>query len=199
MENINIVFNIDRNFIRHCAATINSIINSHKGITPIRFFVVNRDLTKIDKENLSSLVEDNVIYDLHFLSIDEQYLKYCPIGDKTVSNEKSISTYFRLFLPEILPQDIHKVIYLDADVIVFDDIENLWNGFSLLHKAIAGVPDKESNQIQNLARLDISQGKYINAGVLVMNLDLLREYNFTQKSIMYMKQNHDKIFIMIKM
>ena len=36
------------------------------------------------------------------------------------------TTYARLFLPDILPAEVDKVLYLDCDLIVLDSLESLW-------------------------------------------------------------------------
>lgn len=192
MEYINIVFNIDRNYIQHCAATLNSIIKTYTGNQIIRFYVVQNDLSDIDKFNLKRLVT-NTTHELFFLSINNSLLNDMPIGDNTISSNITISTYFRLFLTDLLPNDINKVLYLDSDIIVNSNIEELYL-INIDNYAIAGVPDKETNQKCNKERLSIpSKYFYINAGVLLMNIKYLRDIKFTKKISSFVNDNYDKI------
>lgn len=44
-----------------------------------------------------------------------------------VSEHISIASYFRVLIPNLLPANYKKAIYLDADMIVQRDISKLWN------------------------------------------------------------------------
>src|SRR3546814_4644899 len=39
----------------------------------------------------------------------------------------SHASYLRIFIPEILPDSVEKVLYLDCDIVVRNDIAALWN------------------------------------------------------------------------
>src|SRR3546814_17560015 len=39
----------------------------------------------------------------------------------------SHASYLRIFIPEILPDSVEKVLYLDCDIAVRNDIAALWN------------------------------------------------------------------------
>lgn len=53
---------------------------------------------------------------------------------------RSMSTWYRIFLPLILPDDVEKVIYLDCDGLINSGLSELWfTDVSEYH--IAGVMD----------------------------------------------------------
>ncbi len=194
MEYINIVFNIDKNFVQHCAAVIHSIINTHKNTRiPIWFYIVYDSLSEKQIAQMKTLVV-GTSHQISFVPTDVNQFNQFPIGENTISAAISVSTYFRLFLSTLLSPNVHRVIYLDADIIVNDDIEDLWN-IDLCDFAIGGVPDKYSNQQSNKLRCHIPQQyNYINAGVLLINLDFLRSIDFTQKVTDYIKNYKERIF-----
>ncbi len=105
----------------------------------------------------------------------------------------SKATYYRLFLPDILPHDIHKVIYLDSDVIVRHSLEELWN-FRIDDCAIAGSIDFFDAHIGLYNRLEYPMDKgYINAGVLLINLDLCRNNLMITRCLDFLENNASKI------
>ena len=70
------------------------------------------------------------------------------------------------------------MIYLDADLLILKDIQELWmqdiSGYSLLAVGDHGIRERLANTYiihQNMMPRD----RYFNAGVLVMNLDRIRE------------------------
>lgn len=91
-------------------------------------------------------------------------------------NKYSIGSLFRLLLPRILPQ-VKKLIYLDADVLVVDDIKKLWDTDMSEH-SLAGVHDIGFEKGVTPSRIIqegyVKRDNYINSGVLIMNLDKIR-------------------------
>lgn len=92
-------------------------------------------------------------------------------------------TYFRLLIPDLL--DLDKCIYLDTDIIVREDLRELYNT-SLDDCYIAGVKAPSyfvRRDLENYCKQahipDISQ--YVNAGVLLMNLKKMRSDNIVKK------------------
>ena len=96
----------------------------------------------------------------------------------------NIATYYRLKLASLLP-DVSKIIYLDCDIIVNSDISELFD-VNMDECLVAGVRDI------NRRMLKINP-KYVNAGVLLLNLDMWRKENFEQKLLDYTKNNIDNI------
>ena len=84
------------------------------------------------------------------------------------SNRFSEVTFYRLLSPIFIPID--KAIYLDSDVLVFDDLEEMY-GLPFNNNYILGFLDFLSNGIDYLG---LKSEKYINAGILLLNLDLIR-------------------------
>ena len=91
----------------------------------------------------------------------------------------SIGTFYRLLIPQLLPADIDKAIYLDSDIIANLDIAELWRVD--LGEKILGVVTELSNgrDVQNqfslVAAGIVKAEDYFNAGVMLMNLKLLRD------------------------
>ena len=52
-----------------------------------------------------------------------------------------ISAYLRLFASHFVSNDVKKIIYLDADIILLEDIPNLWNT-NVQGYAVAAVIDR---------------------------------------------------------
>ena len=92
----------------------------------------------------------------------------------------TIGTFFKLLIPQVLPSDIAKCIYLDSDMVVNLDIQELWKT-NIDDKPLAAVPEIEATPQQHTK---YSQGiikagfvkfeDYFNSSMLVMNLKFLR-------------------------
>ena len=86
-------------------------------------------------------------------------------------------TYGKLILTEIVEEN--KVLYLDTDTLVVKDISNLWN-YDISEYYIAGVKDWGIEERGNIEELGIN-GKYVNSGVVIFNLDKMRKDNVESK------------------
>lgn len=109
------------------------------------------------------------------------------------TREWPIYALYRLFLPDILGLAIHKVLYLDCDVIVNGNLDELFD-IDMAGKAVAGCLDTNAYSEEVFRRLEYAPAKrYICAGVLLMNLDYWRATDLSYRVIDYMKCNPDKI------
>lgn len=89
--------------------------------------------------------------------------------------------YFRLFIPELFPE-LDKAIYLDCDVVLLEDIANLYD-IQIGNNYIGAVADQAVAQVPQFREytknaLDIEADAYFNSGVIVLNLQRLRAINF---------------------
>lgn len=97
----------------------------------------------------------------------------------------SAATYYRLALPDLLPHLDH-CIYLDGDIVVCEDLTELINSLQesdlIAGVRAAGYYWPESGRSYHQNRLELPEfDTYVNAGVLVMNLRLMRELNCAQQ------------------
>jgi lipopolysaccharide biosynthesis glycosyltransferase len=85
-------------------------------------------------------------------------------------------TLVRCYLSKFLPNE-KKILWIDADTCVVDTLEEL-DTIDITRKAVAGV--MENVQPPPGTPEDFF-GLYINCGVLVMNLDFIRQHGFDKK------------------
>lgn len=97
-------------------------------------------------------------------------------SDNAGVNKYSIGCMFRLIMPRVL-HNVHKLIYMDADLMVLRDIAELWET-DMSDYALAGVHDigfEHGIRLPDIVESgDVQMKKYINSGLLLMNLDRIR-------------------------
>jgi lipopolysaccharide biosynthesis glycosyltransferase len=102
---------------------------------------------------------------------------------KNVKREKyGVPTFYRLLAAEVLP-DRQKCICLDVDIIVRHDLGKLY-GIDLGDCYVGGARDVAFEILDKNYALAIAPKKsdgWINAGVLLMNLDAIRRDGMTEK------------------
>ena len=170
-----------------CSAAIN--LNSTKRII---FHVFHHDflveLRDKVEASLASVASGNASIVWQDASVDR--LKHL----RVVHDNHNSLIYLRLLLPELLPPDIEKVIYLDADVIVLDDIASLWSE-PCGEAALLAVRDRigtvsGTSGLSNFRELDIAaDAAYFNSGVLVLNLARWRDEDLSARVIQYLEHH----------
>ena len=107
----------------------------------------------------------------------------------------SVASLFRLLLPELLPVEIEKVLYLDCDLIVRADISALWRT-DIADVPLAAVGEwnprahKASSPagIRRYRELGISPNQRLfNAGVLLVNLAYWRRSLLAPRAFDYIR------------
>lgn len=96
------------------------------------------------------------------------------------------ATWYKIFLPDLLPDSVDRVLYLDADLIVADSLLPLWET-PLEASYLAAVTNVLPPIYRDRAReLGLPDDKaYFNAGVMMMNLRLMREERCSQALVGY--------------
>jgi hypothetical protein len=103
-------------------------------------------------------------------------------------------TYYRLLLPELLPRTLEKVLYLDSDVIVCEDIAPLWDT-DIAEVDLAAAPELDlAGRPVPIARWlpghDLGMKAdllFFNVGVLLINLRRWREARVAQRSFVCLR------------
>lgn len=116
--------------------------------------------------------------DLEYIDMDE----YLDINGANYNGLDGKGALIRLYLPEIVKED--KILYMDLDTIVVDDISELFD-IDIENYYCAGVFDHYmKNQPLNTI-LDIDYDNYINAGVILFNLEYVRKDKKDKELIEY--------------
>jgi lipopolysaccharide biosynthesis glycosyltransferase len=159
----------------------------------IVFHVIHDDsVTSMDRRDLENVVA----------SFNGKWVEFYPVNEQIINNKyptredrKDITqtTYYRLWLAELLPSTIEKVLYLDGDVIVRHSLLPLWNT-DLENNAIAVVPDCFDGSMEHYQRLGYpSELGYFNAGVLLINLNYWRRHKVINSFVEYIQFHKEDI------
>jgi len=176
----NIVLASDDNFVQHCAVTMISILKNNLNV---HFYLLTEGLSENNIHTLYTLVEING-GKLDVIIVNSSIVRKFPMP-KGVASHISIATYYRLFVAELLPKDISKIIYLDCDMIIRQSIEDLWNT-DISGYALAAVYqyNEWADDNDTWKRLNIpKEFGYFNAGTLLINLSYWREKHVTKRFI----------------
>lgn len=192
---IHVAFCLDDGYAAHCATVMASAM-SHSGPGErITFHLLSDSLSEDNKQAIETWTAGHEGMEAKFYHIDRSRFEAFMVEKE--STYLNISIYFRLILPELLP-DLDKVIYLDCDTLVCDSLRKLCET-DISGYALAGVRDRINDYVRVYNRLDYPmQEGYVNSGVLLINLRRWREDNAFNKSVTIARSkskqllNHDQ-------
>ena len=173
----------DQGYLKYCITMLLSLFDHHRG-EDIRVHLLANGLLPAEVEKVSDVVEAFEAK-LEVYQVDGDFLSSLARGQQGYITP---TTYARLFLSEILPAEIDKVIYLDCDLIVVDSLKPLW-GLSVEETFdVAAVEDSCSANKEYYERLQLStKHRYFNAGVLLINLSSWRKRGFVELALDVLK------------
>lgn len=168
-----IVFATDDNYVRQLGVSLFSLLENNRGLW-LNISILDNGISESNKLWLQGISNQ---FDTHLAFIDISNIENL-LPTKVAVNKLSISTYSRLFLANLMPDNVDTVLYLDCDTYINDSLEELLKT-ELTDYAVAGVEDCMYPSYKEDIGLDISD-RYINAGILLINLKKWREENMQE-------------------
>lgn len=186
---MDIVVCADANYIMPCGIMMTSLCENNKNENILFHFIVNDTVTAPLKEQLARITKSYNNKNISFITIDDNDIKDLPLPLKRYT----ASVYYRMYLAKIFPDNIHKVLFLDGDIIIRDSLKPLWET-DISDVAVGVVPDMGDANMDFYNRLQYDSCKgYFNGGVLLLNLDYWRTHNVLERLLDYLRKYPDRI------
>jgi lipopolysaccharide biosynthesis glycosyltransferase len=201
MNDINIAFAVDSNNLDQVAIVIASILATTADPARLRFFIV------VDAAH------DAAENKINGWASRPPHLTIVPcrnaFGSRAALGHISTAALLRTQLPDVLP-DLDRVLYLDADIVVRQDIAGLYQS-ELGGKPAGGILDigmylrlrrdkirRDATLADYFLRLglDPHQSQYVNSGVLLMDLEALRELGFSARALRFSNEHGASLITM---
>lgn len=181
---MHVAFCVNDGYAQYIMVTIKGLLENNSN--PIVIHVLSDYISERNVAQLKDLVSSYPFAELKVVIVDDSKLR-------GLKDTWTIYTWYRVLLPEILDKDVHRVLYLDADVLVAGNIGELFR-FDMTDKAIAGTIDFQSKDISTYKRCGYEPEKeYVCAGVMLMNLDYWREHDIANQVVRWGRDNNDRI------
>ena len=196
-ESIVVVCAADDAYAMSLAVVIRSAIENFKSDDrQIIFFVIDGGIKQKNKNKILQSINSNNLkqFDIKWLQPSVDLL-----DNMKISGHITITSYFRLLIPLLVPQHFTKAIYLDSDVIVQSNLGQLWdidigNNYLLAVQQLDIPYVSSSGGLAKYRELGIpSHYKYFNAGVLVINIEKWRTDNISARIVEYLQKNKNYV------
>ena len=165
-SSFHIAFCVDNNYFRAMGATITSIIDNNPG-QHFTFHVLTLEASEDHQRRLQQLEKMYpVSTQLHLLDLAsfEQFSHF--LGH----SHYSLSIFTRLVIPNVLREQTNRVLYLDADILCVNKLDEMI-AMDISKDIAVVVPDAPVTTQRRVAALDLPHAEYFNAGVLFINIE----------------------------
>ena len=169
---MNIIYTCDNNFVWIMGVSMISLFENNKSSEEIHVYLLGDGISEDNERILGEIASK---YHRRFTLINVPDLH---IPEKLSSTRLPKSAFTRMFAGELMPAEAERAVYLDCDTIINASIEELTH-YPTENYAICGVKDCVSRPYKDKIGI-VKNGSYINAGVLLMDLRKLREFDIRQ-------------------
>lgn len=187
-----IVYHSSDSFAQQTGVSIASLFENNKDVKQIKVFLIEHAISEGNKNKIIQIA-DKYGRSIEFISMPD-INKIHNLGLKSIKSTWLFDSYCRMYLDEILPQYVDRVLYLDGDVLVNDSLKELWET-DLEGKCAAAVTDSLGEEYYELFGLS-QTAKYCNSGVILIDLKKWHEQEIGKKVAEYVRERNGYVFFM---
>lgn len=171
-----IVYASDDAFAPILGVSIESLLENNLN-AEINITILCTSISKINKDKIKKIChkyESNVRF-INIVNIEEKF-------NLNLNKDRgSISQYARLMISEAFSSETKRVLYLDSDTLIVDDLSELWD-LDLGNNIVGVLKDAFSEYYRQNINLK-NDNLMFNSGVMLIDLEKWREYKIEDKLI----------------
>lgn len=186
---MNIVYASNDSYVRHLAVSMYSLFDRNRQCSSMNIYILSLGLSKENVEKLLQIADQygRRLVILEMGSLKEKFDFQVDMGGY------DISIMARLFIGEMLPEEVERVLYLDCDTVVARSLKNLWE--SNLGSCIVGAVMEPTIYKEVKESIDLKEEEpYFNSGVLLVDLNRWRQEGIQQRLIDFWQKKGGKLF-----
>lgn len=179
---MDILYQFNEKYAPYAGISITSLFENNKDADEITVWVLGEGLSGDSVDRFDRL-KDKYSRKINYIDASSLVDKIKDMG--MPSYRGSYAANIRMFISELFPEDVKRVLYLDADTIVMSDISDLYD-FDLKGHTLGMVYDCLGEKHKGEIGLKDDEG-YYNSGVILFDVGKWRERDYTGKIIDHVK------------
>ena len=184
---MDIVYSSSDSYCEIAGISMLSLLEHNQNVKELNIYLIDNNISEKNKQRMEQMIAKfgrSLTYLVH-PDIEKRSATEINVG------RWNISTFYRLFLPSMLPETVKKVLFIDCDTLVMQDLTPLWE-IDMGDKWLYGVDDCRGAAYRTNLGLQ-PEDNYINNGVLLVDLDAWRENNVEELFLKYIRDNQGDI------
>lgn len=185
---MNILVTLNSGYIQPLRVMLASLL-AHNEKRQVTVYILHHSLRAEELAQVQAVLGERGT--VESIWVEDERLAEAPVTDRYPRE-----MYFRIFAARYLPEHLERVLYLDPDLVVNGSLDELYQLNLGEHYFAAASHVKGSMQRINEVRLEMEEpGPYINSGVMLMNLALLRQEQDYDEVFRYIESHRKVLFL----
>jgi len=184
-DTIPVVFSVDRKYLPYLYVTLSSMVENSNSNHHYDITILHVDIPNPLQQRFDNLKQENIF--IRFINISDLLGKISTKEQELfyISGHLEIATYFRFFIPRLY-RNYKKIIYLDADMIILEDVAKLY-AIDIEDKPLGAAKDIGARYQMAIREeylkyitqiLKVQPQNYLQAGCLIYNIPKCLEVDF---------------------
>ena len=180
---------VDKNYILPLQVMLTSLYMNNPG-EDVELYLLHSRLQEKELEPLEKQC-GRLGYKFFPVKIEDSWFSQAP-----VTKQYPREMYYRLLAPCFLPQKLHRILYLDPDILVINSLKPLWETDMKGRLFAAAAHTGKTNLANNINQVRLgTTNKYFNSGVLLINLDQGRKEILPEEIFRYAGEHAKELLL----
>ena len=180
---------VDKNYIPPLQVMLTSLHMNNPG-EDVELYLLHSKLQEKELEPLEKQC-GRLGYKFFPVKIEDSWFSQAP-----VTKQYPREMYYRLLAPCLLPQKLHRILYLDPDILVINSLKPLWETYMKGRLFAAAAHTGKTNLANNINQVRLgTTNKYFNSGVLLINLDQGRKEILPEEIFQYAGEHAKELLL----
>ncbi|SDW06637.1 Lipopolysaccharide biosynthesis protein, LPS:glycosyltransferase [Marinococcus luteus] len=182
-----VIASIADNHYGECLSVmITSLLHHTARAADISFCIIDTGLSEKNKSYLQQIA-DYFHSEIHLIAVEDLSLPHIYWSAPEHARHLSAVDYCRLLLPYVVDPSAERLLYIDADTVVREDVTSLWEEHpdDFLVAATDYIDEPPRTPIESIPK----KYKYFNTGVLMINAPKWREERLSDTLFSYIKRH----------
>ena len=180
---------VDKNYIPPLQVMLTSLYMNNPG-EDVEVYLLHSKLQEKELEPLEKQC-GRLGYKFFPVKIEDSWFSQAP-----VTKQYPREMYYRLLAPCFLPQKLHRILYLDPDILVINSLKPLWETDMKGRLFAAAAHTGKTNLANNINQVRLgTTHKYFNSGVLLINLDQGRKEILPEEIFRYAGEHAKELLL----
>jgi len=188
---MNILYSCDDKYSPYTGISITSLFENNKDLDEINIYVLGFG---ISKENISKFDKLSKQYGRNIIIADVAQIDKYLDENGAILFHGSRAPFYRLFLEQVIPDYIEKILYIDSDTVVADSLKEL-EEFQFDEDKVCAMIYERVFEGYNKYIGRKENDKYYNSGVLFINMLNWRNLKCSERLMKGIEKGYANFFI----
>lgn len=167
-------------YAEQCGVSICSLFINNKDFEKIVVYIIDDNISELNKQRINAIAS-NYKREIVYIALPDPQKFF---NDKRFNIKNLGHTFGHMIIGQLLPSDIDRILCIDSDMLIVDNIKDLWctNLDGYYFAGVEGAPGRVALEKE----MGINPSHiHCNGGLLLINLALVRKDKIEQKYVKY--------------